>query len=275
MLFVLVLILGAVTAGVIAMRALSPDADVEQVAKPVTVGVLIAARELSAGVLLKDQDISTKQIPQTDLPEGAIIDDADARIELRGALLRRFAERGKPITRDDVLRLHDRGFLAAVLTPGSRAISVGVDVVTGASGLIWPGDRVDVILVQELEVAAGGGRRVSGETILTAVRVIAVDQQLSFAAPGSGPSGGTEGKVARTVALEVTPAQAERLAVAERLGRVALTVRAIDQPEAEIDKRGPVYGADVSAALAPAKISKQPTTMRVFQGGEMQEVQFR
>ena len=276
MLLVLMLLTAAIAGCVMVYFMLQPAVvEAEKVAPPATVGMLVAAREINAGTLMKDGDLAVRQMPQTDLPEGAILDNEAARAELRGALLRRYAERNRPFTRDDVLRLHDRGFLAAVLTPGSRAISIGVDVVTGASGLIWPGDRVDVILVQDLEAGASGAtKRVSGETILMAVRVIAVDQQLSFAAPGAGPGGGSEGKVARTVALEVSPAQAERLAVAERLGRVALTVRAIEPAEFDDDKRSPVYGSDVSAALLP-KVAAAPRSMRVFQGADMQEVTFR
>ena len=53
----------------------------------------------------------------------------------------------------DIMRPGDHGFLAAVLTPGRRATSIGVDAVSGTAGLIWPGDHVDVILTQEMPEA--------------------------------------------------------------------------------------------------------------------------
>ena len=121
-----------------------------------------------------------REVAPDAVPEGALLESDEARAELRGALLRRYLDAGAPVARGDVLRPRDRGFLAAVLRPGSRAIAVGVDAVTGAAGLIWPGDQVDLILTQEIDAAAAPvARRVVGETVLTDVRVIAVDQQFT------------------------------------------------------------------------------------------------
>jgi pilus assembly protein CpaB len=176
------------------------------------------------------------------------------------------------VQRTDLLRPRDRGFLAAVLRAGTRAISVGVDVVTGAAGLIWPGDQVDLILTQELAVTdAPLARRVIGETVLSDVRVIAVDQQFTQGA-------GTEGlpsRVARTVTLEVTGEQAERVAVASRLGRIALTVRAVEPLASEPAASGrSLFGADVSRALGQSGLS-QGARMQVIQGDERVEITFR
>ncbi|MFC7539566.1 Flp pilus assembly protein CpaB [Siccirubricoccus deserti] len=108
---------------------------------------------MPAGTLLKDEDFATREMPPQEIPDGAIIAGEEGRMELRGALLRRYLDAGAIPQREDMLRPRDRGFLAAVLRPGTRAIAVGVDVVTGAAGLIWPGDQVDLILTQELGVA--------------------------------------------------------------------------------------------------------------------------
>ncbi|MFC7539567.1 RcpC/CpaB family pilus assembly protein [Siccirubricoccus deserti] len=113
-----------------------------------------------------------------------------------------------------------------------------------------------------------------GETVLTGARVIAVDQQLTR---GANPTDANTDRVARTVTLEVTADQAERVAVATRLGRIALTVRAIDRLETELDlaiNGTAVFGADVSPALARSALS-QGARMRVIQGDEKQEVTFR
>ncbi len=191
---------------------------------------------------------------------------------MRGAMLRRYLDSGAPILHTDVLRLRDRGFLAAVLRPGTRAITIAVDAVTGAGGLIWPGDQVDLILTQEIEAAtAGQAKRFAGETILTDLRVIAVDQKIAQGRSDTEE----ERKLAQTVTLEVEPAQAERVAVAARLGNIALVVRAADGPltAAVPGRTAPVFGADVSAALlvpAPAV----PAQMRVIQGGDQQVVVF-
>ena len=273
------LILCAVGLGALGFQLLAPTAPPPQAAAPppppppARARMLIAARALPAGTLLKDEDLAAREVPPAELPEGAVEASDETRAEMRGALLRRYLDPGTAVRRGDLLRPRDRGFLAAVLRPGTRAISVGVDAVTGAAGLIWPGDHVDLILTQELQAQdAPLARRVIGETVLSGVRVIAVDQQFT---QGASAADATAGRVARTVTLEVTREEAERVAVASRLGRIALTVRAIDRLETEAPPAsGPVFGGDVSAALARSAIS-QGARMRVIQGDEQQDVIFR
>jgi pilus assembly protein CpaB len=247
---------------------------------PVRVAMLVAARPLSAGTLVKDEDFVVREVAPDALPEGALVQSEEVRTELRGALLRRYLDGGDMVARGDVLRPRDRGFLAAVLRPGSRAIAVGVDAVTGAAGLIWPGDQVDLILTQEMDAASAPiSKRVVGETVLTNVRVIAVDQHFTQGASAGlmATGGNNQRTVARTVTLEVQPEQAERVAVAERLGRLSLTVRsmeqAVDQAQSDAAPTS-VFGADVSPALSrsgPALGSR----IRVIQGGDSQEITFR
>jgi pilus assembly protein CpaB len=247
---------------------------------PVRVAMLVAARPLSAGTLVKDEDFVVREVAPDALPDGALVQSEEVRTELRGALLRRYLDGGDMVARGDVLRPRDRGFLAAVLRPGSRAIAVGVDAVTGAAGLIWPGDQVDLILTQEMDAASAPiSKRVVGETVLTNVRVIAVDQHFTQGASAGlmATGGNNQRTVARTVTLEVQPEQAERVAVAERLGRLSLTVRsmeqAVDQAQSDAAPTS-VFGADVSPALSrsgPALGSR----IRVIQGGDSQEITFR
>ena len=250
------------------------------VVAPVKLAMLVAARPLSAGTLVKDEDFVVREVPPGDVPEGALLQSEESRVELRGALLRRYLDAGGIVVSGDVLRPRDRGFLAAVLRPGSRAIAVGVDAVTGAAGLIWPGDQIDLILTQEMDAASAPvSKRIVGETVLNNVRVIAVDQHFTQgASAGLLSSGGNNQRtVARTVTLEVLPDQAERVAVAERLGRLSLTVRSM---EASADQSASdaaptsIFGADVSPALSrsgPAIGSR----IRVIQGNDSQEVTFR
>ena len=137
-------------------------------------------------------------------------------------MVRRSMVANEPVLPADVMRPGDHGFLAAVLAPGRLAVTVGVDAITGTAGLIWPGDHVDLILTQSMSGAnVPPGRQVAGETVLTDVRVIAIDQQL---VQGAG-SDSAKAQPARTVTLEVTPAQAEQVAVATRLGHLSLAVR--------------------------------------------------
>ncbi|MGG5807653.1 Flp pilus assembly protein CpaB [Falsiroseomonas sp. CW058] len=279
---ILAMLMGAVGLGALGFELLAPRgappaeaaaAPPPAPAPPPRVAVLVAARALPAGTLLKDEDLALRQMPPEAVPPEALPDAEAARAESRGALVRRWLEPGAILGAGDILRPRDRGFLSAVLRPGQRAISVGVDVVTGAAGLIWPGDQVDLILTQELAAAeAPLARRVIGETILSDVRVIAVDQQFTQGAGGAeaGPS-----RIARTVTIEVAPDQAERVAVAVRLGRIALTIRAIEGAgPAGVPSAPPVFGADVSPALGRSGLS-EGVRMRVIQGDESQEVTFR
>jgi pilus assembly protein CpaB len=284
LLVVLSLILSATGLGILALQLMQPPSTgPQQVARveapPVVapvprVRMIVAARPLSIGTLLKDEDFRETEVLADAVPEGAFTGGTASLAELRGALLRRFIDPNQPVITTDVLRPRDRGFLAAVLRPGTRAISIGVDVVTGASGLIWPGDEVDLILTQNLQQqgAESPGRRVVGETILSAVRVIAVDQQISH----SGTDATAGRVVARTVTLEVLPEQAERLAVAQQLGRISLVVRSIEGvPEATGPRPSLVFGSDVSSALTGPQAPSPSTRMRIIQGGSQQEVTFR
>ena len=227
--------------------------------------ILAAASALRAGTLLKADDVATQTA--ADLPADAMEDSVAVRAELTGAMLRRSLARGEPILAADVMRPGDHGFLAAVLGPDMRAATVAVDNVSGSAGLIWPGDRVDLILTQALEdPALPPSRRVAAETVLANVRVIAIDQLLARGvAPANDVGAG------RTVTLEVTAAQAARIAVATRLGRLSLAVRSADdhagQSEASLVQ--PTWGGDVSAALgrpAPLSTKEAGATLRLFQG---------
>jgi pilus assembly protein CpaB len=236
------------------------------------VNVLVAARALPAGTLLKDDDLSVHAVPPMQVGANDLTDSPEVRATLRGALLRHWIDPGDVIAAADVLRPRDRGFLAAVLTPGTRAIAIGVDAVTGTGGLIWPGDRVDVVLTQDLgEKDTVLAHRVVGETVLNDVRVVAVDQSIMQGAAVDAAAG----KLARTVTLEVTPDQAQHAAVAQQLGKLTLTLRAAEE-FGVITRMGntPVYGSDVSSALGGAP-AKAVSRMRVIQGTDNQEFTFR
>jgi pilus assembly protein CpaB len=249
------------------------------VAAPVTVSVLTAARTLRPGVLLKPDDLATAVVAQSTVPVGARPDTSAARAELLGAMLRRTVAAGEVLLPVHVMRAGDRGFLAAVLGPGLRATTVGVDAVTGSAGLIWPGDHVDLILTETLDdPSAPVGRRIAGETVLHNVRVIAIDQDLMQGATASSPANG--GPLSRTVTLEVSPENAERVAVATRLGHLSLSVISAGTPDAptateatktattEAAPRAPVtWGGDVSTALQGGRKPESGSgSMHLYEG---------
>lgn len=279
-LFVVSLILAALALGALALQILRPppppvvqrpaEQQQPQVQPAAQARVFVAARRLTPGTLLRAEDLAEAAFPAGQVPQGIVVVNEDNRARLIGGLVRSPIDARAPIRPDDVIGPGQRGFLAAVLRPGMRAISVNVDLVTGTAGLIWPGDHVDLILTQESNrEGLPTSRRIWSETVLTDLRVIAVDQRLAQGAdaPPTGP--------ARTLTLEVTPEGAERVAVASRLGQLSLVVRSMEagSPEAERTRPVTVFASDVSPALL--RDADQGLRMRIIQGAEDREVTFR
>ncbi len=282
-------LLGFGTVAWISMMPPASDPAVEANAAPVVQmdTILVASRDLQAGTLVKPDDIGTVQVPRDKIPEGASLDTSSNRHQLAGAMVRRRVPSGDLLLGRELLRPGDHGFLAAVLNSGMRAVTIGVDAITGSAGLIWPGDRIDVLLTHQMDDPARPvGRRIAAETVLSNVRVIAIDQQLvQGAAPGS-----SESKPAATVTLEVTGLQSERVSVASRLGRLSLVVRAAKSveelgadPSVEVSavgsppaRAGITWAGDVSPALTTDTVVKNlPSVVRVYRGnGDGQEYKF-
>jgi len=234
---------------------------------PTTKTVLTAARPVRAGVLLKPEDLASKAVPIIDpAADDSNPDTADARRGLVGAMVRRSLSAGDIVRNGDVMRPGDHGFLAAVLEPGMRAVTIAVDNTTGLAGLIWPGDQVDLILTQTIgEPNQPIGHRVAAETVLSDARVIAIDQQLMQGAVATPDS------EAKTVTLEVTQDQAERVSVATRLGRLSLSVRSAggaSHSAQATSGTSTTWAVDVSPALGGMnKPASTDNIIRVFQGG--------
>jgi pilus assembly protein CpaB len=267
------MLLTAVALGIIIVNITRPaHVPVQaEVPPPLQASYLVAARPIPPGTLARDEDFTARSAPIDHLPAGAITDTPDAHASLRGSLVRNFIDSGTPITAADVLRPRDRGFIASVLEPGMRAVTIGVDPVSGVAGLIWPGDHVDIILTQELDKAPIAHRALS-ETVLTNVRVIAVDQEI---VQGAAADNTAAGKLARTVTLQVDPSQAEKIAVAVHLGKLALSIRsAVDRPSEQAATQTTTFGADVSPALSRADRPVGATVL-VVDGDKRKEVTFQ
>jgi pilus assembly protein CpaB len=227
---------------------------------PARVAILTAAHPVQAGTLLQADDVAWKEIAPGELKPGNLVRGQAAEAEYLGASTRRDVANGEPLVASDLLKAGDRRFLAAVLKPGARAISISVDAAQSASGLILPGNHVDVILTQNLGEASGEGKRkVVAETILQDVRVIAVDQTINQQgkAPGAGqPQYFGETRMPKTVTLELTKRQAEMVFVALQLGFLQLAVRPLEDTSSAWKEREqahrarPTFGTDVSPALS-------------------------
>lgn len=192
-----------------------------------TVDVLVAAEDLPSGTFLTQAQFLWTPFPADSLPETYFTrarfaeadPDADGPADgLTGAVIRGALTVGEPLTLGRVIRPGDRGFLAAVLRPEMRAVSVPIDATTGIAGFVFPGDRVDLLLTHQIELP-GGQKRLATETVLQDIRVLAVDQNTDD----------TEGEptLAKTATLEVSSKQAEVIAVALRMGRLSLALRSL------------------------------------------------
>jgi pilus assembly protein CpaB len=162
---------------------------------------------------------------------------------------------GEPILRTAIVKPGDREFLQVVLSPGARAIAIPVATGGASTGLLYPGDRVDVVLTQTFKNDPSLARRSVSETVVQSLRVLVVDS-VDVKPTGAGNGFG------RTVTLEVTPEQAEKINVATELGKLSLTLRSISATEgfaatsapmpARATSVKPVWAGDVSPALGDA-----------------------
>ena len=268
---ILALVIGLVIAAIAAFivksmfAAPEPVADIApEPARPAR-EVLVVREAVKAGDFLRAENLGWQPWPDAS-PIDFYFSSADTRPEqLAGALARRGFGPGEPITRADILRADEGGFLAAVLKPGMRAVAIRVDAASSTGGLIAPGDLVDVILTNRVEnngEMVGNNRYVS-QTVLTAARVVALDQRMEERrGPGVAAETGAIRSVPQTVTLEVTPKDAERLAIAVRIGDLTLSLKPFAQeaPESPVaeavagDGAGPV-AATLSGVTIDAEVS--------------------
>jgi len=293
------LVLGA---AVLAMTARTLFATMNNQKKPAEslVQVRIAASDLPAGLLLRNEDLAWKPLEKSQVPADALIKGTSAAQAMAGVLVRRNMKSGAFILAGDIIRPDAPGFLAAVLKPGMRAVSVPVDNVSGNAGLIQPGDYVDMILVQQSrnndDLDRGRARSVVSETVVEKVRVIAVGSV--FQHQSEILEGRKNAQAARTVTIEVTPRAAEAVTVATRLGTLSMALRSFavtdrnaphDEQTGSVvawdnsqEKSAPVWAGDVSRALGhvrePVAVAKEkprevlPHEITVYRGSKKDQL---
>jgi pilus assembly protein CpaB len=278
---VLLVVAGIAALGVvfIGKRVVQDRANAAAAAQKVAIAdveVLVAARDLPQGHVLLETDLRWDRWPTaTAQAVHAIVRDKsqDTRAQAPGTAARRNITAGEPISADNLFTPgRNSGFMAAMVLPGMKAVGVTVTAASTASGFVLPGDLVDVVLTVDLrrnEVALPGGGRYASEVILHGVRVLAVDQTLTpgTAAPSSrskrisSKSGAAQANdappedvamVGKTVALEVTPADGERLLAAQAAGTLSLALRSLAISEAKEDTKSFASDVDSSRALRMA-----------------------
>ena len=187
--------------------------------------VLVAAKNLPAGSFVRDRDFRWQAWPDESLANSYLVKGQFKANDLVGGVVRNGIREGEPVTIGRVVKSGERGFLAAVLRPGFRASSFKIGAASGVAGLIFPGDRVDVILSHTVR-GEDKRRRRAGETILENVRILAIDRRLND--QGGAP------KVGKTVTLELSPKQVEVLTVARSLGSLSLSLRSLAENNTQL-----------------------------------------
>ena len=180
--------------------------------------VLVARGPITRGQILKPQDFSWQVWPEGGIDKNYIQAGTRTTEAFTGWVARDPFAPGEPISEAKIVAPGSRGFLAAALSPGMRAVSVPVTATSGISGFVFPGDQVDMLITHRLAGNADNSHE-AAETVLHNVRVIAVDQKLD--------SKNGEALVAHTATLEVTPKQSEIIAVATEIGKLSLSLRSL------------------------------------------------
>ncbi|QIL02788.1 Flp pilus assembly protein CpaB [Sphingomonas sinipercae] len=254
MLLVGALVVAAVTAFMAKNMFTGAGAQQAEAAAPgVPLGpkVLVARKDLPVGTIIDQTMLGFQDWPK-DALDGAYYaqgtPDADPS-KLLGTVVRFPVTAGQPLTRGSLVGPKDRGFLAAALGPGMRAVTVPVTTSNGVAGFVFPGDRVDMVLNQTVDNNGGDGAPLKvSETIVRNVRVLATDQRIS----SKDEDGKTEVKTFSNVTLEVTPRIAEKVSVAQSVGTLSLSLRSLADSTSELERAVASGEVKVPAGTTPA-----------------------
>jgi pilus assembly protein CpaB len=211
-----------------------------------TTDVLIARSDIPMGQTVSADDIQWQSWPSSTASSSFIrrTDRAEAMSQIVGSIARSPFLAGEPIRETKLVKGAGSGFMAAILPTGMRAVSTEISPETGAGGFILPNDKVDVILTKREKApdqSAGMADLINSETILTNIRVLAIDQTV-------GEKDGQKVVVGKTATLELKPEQAESLARARQSGTLSLALRSLvdaNQPDTSDENRGKRGSVDI------------------------------
>lgn len=188
-----------------------------------TVEVLVAKSDFEIGKVIAAGDLRWQRWPKAAARSQFTIKSRQPKAlsQMTGAIVRMGILAGEPINETKLVRQGKSGFMSAILDKGMLAISIRISPETGAGGFILPNDYVDVILSRQQRSDDGSGKEVFlSNTVLTNVRILAIDQAVV-------EKDGKKVVVGKTATLELKPDQAETLALAESMGKIALALRSL------------------------------------------------
>ena len=227
----------------------APTAEAAQV--PTGPKILVARKALPVGTII-DQESLTFQAWPKELVQNAYYTEGAPESDMTkliGTVVRNAITAGQPVTQGSLVGPNDRGFLAAALGPGMRAVTVPVSSTSGVAGFVFPGDRVDLVLTQEVAGGGDGPALKVSETIVRNLRVLATDQRTD----SKDEEGKTVVKTFSMVTVEATPRLAEKIAVSQSLGTLSLSLRSIADNTAELERAVASGEVKLPAGANPAE----------------------
>lgn len=211
----------------------SPEASANAMPDPSQMPhVLVATKSLPVGTIVGPDAYRYQPWPKELVEEAYYIQGKTDDGKLVGSVVRTAIAAGQPVTNGSLIQPGDRGFLAAALGPGMRAVTVPVSVQSSVAGFIFPGDRVDLMLTQSVAGGGDGPPLKVSETILRNLRVLATDQRTN----ALGEDGKPVIQAFSNVTIEVTPRMAERIQVAQTIGAITLSLRSIADNNQELEE---------------------------------------
>lgn len=215
-----------------------------------TIEVLVASKQIRLGDAVGAKDVKWQAWPRAAASPGYVIREKDSKAisNLSGSIARAPFLEGEPIKEQKLIKASDGGVMAAILDKGMRAISTPIREETAAGGFILPNDRVDVIVSRRVR----NGRREEhiSDTVLRNVRVLAIGQTIEQK-DGDNVANG------KTATLELSPRQAEIIALARSMGEISLSLRSLtdaNQNDAGTDEANP-FGSARGASVKMLKYS--------------------
>lgn len=194
--------------------------------------VLVAQRALPVGTIITADSVSFQPWPKDLVQDAYFLQDKIDMAKLLGTVVKNPITAGQPVTTGSLVAPGDRGFLAAALGPGMRAVTIPVSSRTGVAGFVFPGDHVDLLLTQSVKGEGESQPLRATETILKNLRVLATDQSTDQ----ETVDGHTRVKGFSLVTVETTPKIAEELSVAESIGTISLSLRSIADNSSELEQ---------------------------------------
>ncbi|MPT48483.1 MAG: Flp pilus assembly protein CpaB [Sphingobium sp.] len=215
------------------MFAGNPDAGQNVTQQQVEEGpqVLVATAALPVGTIITEGSFRFQPWPKDLIEDAYYLKDKADLAKLQGAVVRTAIATGQPITVGSLIQPGERGFLAAALGPGMRAITVPVSVQTAVAGFVFPGDRVDLLMTQTITGSEEDNSLKVAQTVVRNLRVLATDQRTD----ALNAEGKPEVRTYSNVTLEVTPKIAEKIAVAQNVGALSLALRSIADNAQDLD----------------------------------------